>query len=50
MLPPSVGFLFVFELVQELVAHPYRPLGIFAWLPLCQDASLLSLEEVILEY
>ncbi|KAK4831169.1 hypothetical protein QYF61_015639 [Mycteria americana] len=27
LLPPSVGFLFVFEFVQELLVHPGRPPG-----------------------
>ncbi|KAK4832975.1 hypothetical protein QYF61_026801 [Mycteria americana] len=29
LLPPSVGFLFVFEFVQELLVHPCRPPGGF---------------------
>ncbi|KAK4821027.1 hypothetical protein QYF61_012113 [Mycteria americana] len=45
LLPPSVGFLFVFEFVQKLLVHPCRPPGIFARLPLCWDALLLSLEK-----
>lgn len=44
-LPPC--FLFVFEFAQELLVHPCRPLVLFAWLLLCWDASLLSLEEMI---
>lgn len=43
---PSVGFLLVFDFVQELI-HA----GLLVFLPGCffWDASLLSLEEVILE-
>ena len=29
LLQPSVGFLFVFEFVQEQLAHPFRPHGVF---------------------
>ncbi|KAK4817448.1 hypothetical protein QYF61_015603 [Mycteria americana] len=32
LLPPSVGFLFVFDFVQELLAHPCRPpSGFIPW-------------------
>jgi len=50
LLPCSVGFLFVLDFVQALPVHPCRPRGVFAQLPLCCVALLLSLEEVILEY
>lgn len=50
LLPPSVCFLIVFEFVWELFILPHRFLDIFALLPLYWNASLLSLEKVILKY
>lgn len=48
---PVLASCFVFEFVQEQIFHPCWSPGIFVWLSLCWDASLLSLEEeVILEY
>lgn len=49
LLPPSLGFHLVFELVQDPPVHPYRLSGVPA--QLCHwDVLLPSLEEVILEY
>lgn len=41
LLPPSVYFLSVFQFCQELPVHPFKPPGIFAWLPACWDGLFL---------
>lgn len=46
---PSAEFIFVFQFVQELLVHPHSSPGVFACLPLCWAALLLS-SEYILEY
>lgn len=50
LLPPSLGFLLLAWVFPGAPCSSMQASQHFCWLPLCWDASLLSLDQVIFEY